>query len=793
MQACPANHCFHCHQPLVDGDTYPATVLGVEHQMCCPGCQAVAEAIVENGLEDYYRFRTEPASKGDALLDETLNALNAYDQPEIQQDFVISDAGASTIQLTVEGISCAACGWLIEKRLSNLPGIRQIAVNVGARRATLSWYDDQIKLSQIMSLLERVGYHALPFQPDEHEASYQREQKSYLKKLGLAGLMTMQVMMLAFAMYFGVFGDLDNQTQQYFNWISLALTTPVALYSGSGFYRSAINAIRNRSLNMDVSVSLAILGTYVASARATVENTGDVYFESVCMFIFLLLISRFLELRSRHHAAQSSANMLKFIPVSATVVEGEETRLCLARQLTQGMTVLVKPGETIPVDGKIADGKTHIDESMLTGEFEPVKKGIGDPVFGGTQNHSGVIKVVVSKALKHSLVNQIMRMQEQAMAQKPKIAEFADRSSRYFVFAVLCIAALGYLGWQFIDPQRAFWIAIAILVATCPCALSLATPSAITSATGALNRKGMLLKRGDVLEVLPEIDTVLFDKTGTLTHGVFSVVRSEYPGTVNAQQVNSIAASLEFHSEHPIARSFRELAPYQKTTRIDVHPGSGISGNLQGNAYKIGSAEFVGFDAQNRFPWANVFVASDGELLGAFEITDTLREEARDVVKAFNHLAVGILSGDSPNRVAEIAGTLNVVEAKAAQTPEDKLNALKELQRQGHKVLMTGDGINDAPVLGSADVSIAVGNASDLAKQSADVILLNQSIEHLPYLFELAKRARQVIKQNMVWALGYNLLILPLAITGYLSPWMAVLGMSASSILVVLNSLRLTR
>lgn len=783
--------CYHCGLPLIPGVEYKTTILGETREMCCPGCKAVAEAIISNGLGDYYKYRTEKALKGDADLSQTMNNLKAYDQQEIQQEFVVEQDNYQVIQLTIEGISCAACGWLIESQVNRLEGVNRIAVNVAARRATLTWSKQQVQLSEIMLKIEQIGYHALPFQQDKHEASYQIENKSYLKRLGLAGLMTMQVMMLAIALYFDVFGDLDNQTKDYFHWLSFVLSTPVVLYSGSQFYASAFYGLKSRTVNMDVSITLAVWGTYVASAWATITESGDIYFESVCMFIFLLLISRYLEHRSRHKAAQISANMLKYIPISATLYLNGKTESCLAKKLEIGQQVLVNAGETIPVDCTVVSGESQIDESMLSGEFDPVDKTSGQTVFGGTINLTGSLVLEVKATLKHALVNQIMRMQELALADKPKMAQYAEVASQKFVFVIVILAVASFVAWQFIDSDRAFWIAIAVLVATCPCALSLATPSVLTSAMARLNRDGILVKRADILEQLNEIDTMVFDKTGTLTEGTFSIKQAEsLVDDLTTDDILQIAASMEAHSEHPIANAFSKT-DLLRVDKIQIEQGFGIEGEIGGVNYHIGSARFVKLSSIDNYQWASIFVKRQNQLVGAIALADQIKVEASAVLASLPSAERIILSGDNKKNVSSVANELNIKQAFWEKTPAQKLSMVRELQSSGRKVLMLGDGINDAPVLALASVSIAIGNAADMTKRSADIILLGNKLNSLPLLFDIAQRAQVKVKQNMMWAIGYNLLVLPLAITGVLTPWMAVIGMSASSVIVVTNSIRL--
>ncbi|AWL11955.1 Cu(2+)-exporting ATPase [Saliniradius amylolyticus] len=779
--------CYHCHEPVAQQNQYTAEVLGQSRAMCCPGCQAVAQSIVDNGLEDYYRFRTAPAetpSEQQSLLD----TLRLYDSPELQQELVADEGNSKQIQLTLEGIKCAACAWLIEKQLLKLDGIIQVAVNVSAHRATVRWQADKLKLSALLQQFERIGYHAQPFQPEVHEQEYQQVGRSFLKKLGLAGLMSMQVMMIAVALYFGLLGNLDEDTRHFLHWVSLVLTTPVVAYSGIDFYHSAWRAMRARSVNMDVPVSLAILILFSASALATLTQQGEVFFESVCMFIFLLLISRYLEHRARHKASEMSANITQFIPVAATVIDDGEHRQCLARSLTQGQKVLVKAGETIPVDGRIIDGNSYIDESMLSGEFEPVHKSTGDVVYGGSQNQYGALVIEVSRPLKQALISQIMALQDKALASKPKVALMVDRLARHFVTVVLITALLTFVGWQWAGHPDALWFAVSVLVATCPCALALATPSALTAAMGALNQRGILLKRSDLLEGVIGVQKVAFDKTGTLTEGHFRLADIHTAPGYDAAKLKSVAASLEAFSEHPIARAFAGL-PRVQAERVEVHPGMGLSGWVEGQFYRLGAPRFMRHTINSPLKDCHILVEDEHQVLGGFVLEDPLRKEAAAVVAALPCDSL-IISGDHAKHVAKVAQQLNIQQYFSQCTPEQKLQQLKQLQEQS-KVMMIGDGINDSPVLAAADISVAVGGASDLAKNAADVILVGRSLTALPDLLELARRCRNKIRQNIAWALGYNLLAMPLAVAGILTPWMGVIGMSASSIIVVVNSVRL--
>lgn len=785
--------CYHCGLSADQADHYYALVLGQKQVMCCPGCKAVAEAIVANGLEDYYRFRTEPGAKADEDLKSTLQSLSLFDEQSIQQEFVVTQNDTSQIQLTIGGISCAACGWLIEKQLAKLNGLVQVGVNVAAKRAFVSWLATETSLSEILRQIKDIGYHASPFQADKHEAIFQAEHKRYLKRLGLAGLMTMQVMMLSFGVYFDWFDDIDRQTLSYFNWVSLCLSTPVLIYSAGGFYTSALNALKVRMVNMDVPISIALLATYLSGIWATVQQQGQTYFESLCMFVFLLLLSRYLEHSARYKAAQTSANMLRYMPLTANLLEGAKLSPVLAKHLSPGQIILVKVGETIPVDGEIIEGEGQVDESMLTGEFVPVSKTMGDKVRGGTVNQLGTLTVQVSASLKYSLLNQIARMQAQAMADKPRIAMMADQFAQYFVAAVLLIALGSYIIWTALGNEQAFWISISVLIATCPCALGLATPTALSCAMAKLNKKGILLRRSDALEQLNQVDQIMLDKTGTLTEGKFVITRMYNVSGQADSQIMQYAASIERCCNHPISRAFSaDLASYPVVNFASTL-GAGIEGQIENRHFKMGSAHFIDTDIPEHLSSCNVFLQQDKMLLAGFVLADTLRPDVQAMLSQFRDKNLSLLSGDNLATVRDMARQLNISQYYAQQSPADKLQKLKSRQKQGHTVLMVGDGINDGPVMAQADIAIAMGAGSDLAKTSADIILLNNSLAGLEDLFSIAKRCKQKIKQNIVWALAYNVLVLPLAVSGLLTPWMAVVGMSLSSLIVVANSVRLLK
>ncbi|QWL57972.1 cadmium-translocating P-type ATPase [Aeromonas jandaei] len=771
--------------------------------MCCPGCQAVAETIMECGLASYYDHRTAPGIKGE-LVPEELAALTHYDLAEVQQEFVTdSGTGRETtreIQLTVEGLTCAACAWLIERHLMTLSGLRYINVNTTTHRARIKWDPAQLSLSDILKGFAKIGYRAYPFQTHQQEALYAKEVRSYMFRLALAGLGSMQVMMCAVALYMDLFISVEDEFMVYFKWISLLLSTPIMIYSAQPFYINAWRSLKQGHLSMDVSVSLALIGAFIASMWATVFNTGEVYYDSITMFVFFLLLGRFLELRARRKASESSSNLARLVPIMATLIDQDGEREVAAKTLQVGDRVRVLAGATLPADGVIVAGEASLNEAMLTGEQLPLFKQRGDLVYAGTINTDAPLRIRVTHRIEESRISQIMRLQDHALDDKPAIAQMADQLSRHFILVLLIIAATVWTFWHFHQPEQAFWIALAVLVATCPCALSLATPTALTSATANLTRNGILLRRGHVLDILTKANRIVMDKTGTLTTGEIRLCATTVMGTLDADRCLSIARALEAQSEHPIARAFRlpadEVALLPQASEITPVIGHGITGLVDGVRYRIGSASWLGIESDdNAQHGLAIYLADEQQLLARFELDDTLRPDAKALIEAFKAagLQTTILTGDSSPQADEIARTLGVDELVKGVTPDGKLAYLKAREAEGEISIMVGDGINDAPVLAGAHASFAMAGGTDLAKNSADAILLADDLSRLLDARRLALRTRKIIIENFTWSIGYNLLVLPLAACGWLPPYLAAAGMSLSSLIVVTNSMRLNR
>jgi Cu2+-exporting ATPase len=813
-------NCFHCNEVVPLGIVLCVTINQKEQPMCCIGCQAVAQTIVDNDLTQYYQVRTEPAQKGSDLIPEQLKSAQQkknelLDEDVLQNEFIYQDNNAKEAILSVEGISCAACAWLIEMQLSKLKGIVQINVNATTQRATIKWQDGEVKLSEILTAIEHIGYQALPFKANEVEQRNKIIGKTFIKRLGISGILMMQIMMIAVGLYFGAFSDMAEHNTVYLRWVSFILAIPIVSYGAFPFYVGAIKALKIKRLSMDVPVSIAIILAFSASAWATVTEQGEVYFESVSMFTFLLLIGKFLEFRARSHAAQVSANLLKLMPMTATKISNTELplpnnkalkeELVAAKLLVKNDLVLIKPGETIPADGVIVNGNSQINEAMLSGEQLPLNKTINDNVFAGTINGDGNLTVKVKQSSNKSFLSQLIRLSEQSQAHKPKLARFSDKVAQYFVAVILITAVGTAIYWQQHLPEEAFWITLSVLVATCPCALSLATPTALTCATTRLNRDGIMIKSAHVMETIPKIDTFAFDKTGTLTTGDFAIDKVDVLSmdqTYNKTKLLALAAALESHSEHPLAKPFNQYRNFtMNATNVVVHSGKGVSGLIGNEQFHIGKpswllAHFT--DAQAKLePLLNAscVLVYENTLIGAFYLVDKTRHDAQALIA---HLNVNnqtlMLSGDSQNACEKVAKSIAIPNCYGGLSATDKMSILKKLQKEHNAtVAMIGDGVNDSPVFGAAHVSMAMGCGTDIAKSGADVILLNNQLSSISTLNKVAIKTRRIIYQNYLWAFGYNAIVLPLAVIGFITPYMAVIGMSASSILVITNSLRLLK
>jgi len=789
--------CFHCGDALPRTGVHYVQVDGAQRPVCCPGCEAVATLIADAGLADFYRHRTGPApTPPEPAVDE----WNAFDRDAIQRAFVrdLGDERREAVIL-VEGLYCAACAWLIEHVLAGTHGLETIEVNPATGRALLRWRSDQVALSRLLRRIAAAGYRPHPLGADAGEPLVARERGAALRRLAVAGLGMMQVMMYAVALYAGAIqAGMEPAIAELLRAVSLLIATPVVLYAGAPFFRGAWRDLRAGRPGMDVPVALAIGGAFAASVWNTLIGDGEVYFDSVTMFVFFLTVARFFEMTARHRASRQTGALARMLPATALRIGADGDERVALHELAVGDRVRVPAGNPVPADGRIVAGESNLDESLLTGEFLPVTRGPGTEVIGGSINNDAPIDVAITRVGQDTLVAGIVRMLDRAQAERPPLARTADRVARWFVCGILLVAAATALAWSQIAPGEAFAVTLAVLVVTCPCALSLATPSALVAATSRLARCGLLVARAGALETLARADHVVLDKTGTLTRGELTLHRVETMDRADADEALAFAAALEAHSGHPIARAFEPGRAGHEATQVTMESGKGLEGIVAGRRLRLGRPDWVGGLAGggDTSGGGTVIALGDGDgLLARFHLMDAVRPGAVAALASLKRLGLGveIVSGDGAGPVAAVADELGIEHWSARQTPADKLNRLQTLQQAGHRVIMLGDGVNDGPVLAGADVAVAMASGSSLAQTSADMVLTRGHLTDLTDGIEHARRTLRVIRQNLAWAAGYNILALPLAAAGMVPPWMAAIGMSASSLLVVGNALRLGR
>ena len=797
--------CFHCSLPVSDPDRYRVRVDDRWQPVCCPGCEAVAAAIVAYGLQGYYEHRTSPAPTAEAGTE--TEDFSIYDDPEVQRGFVHTGAGGEfTAALMLQDLRCTACVWLNERVLARLPGVLGVGINSTTHRAQVRWDPQKIQLSGILAAVRRIGYRAYPYDARKEEAAQRAEQKQSLWRLFVAGFGMMQVMMYALPIYMAEAGSMTPDIQQLMRWASLVLTLPVVLYSAGPFFEAAWRDLRLRRMGMDLPVALGIGVAFGASVWSTLRGNGDVYFDSVSMFVFLLLCGRYLEIRARHAVARSLDYLSRAIPEFALRLSAaHDTEQVPVSALHSGDRVLVRSGERVPADGVVAEGRSLVDESLLTGESRPVTRQTGDRLTGGSTNLADPLVLQVDRIGADTVLSSIARLMQQAATERPALAANAERITGWFVAATLALAAGAAAAWWFVEPGRALWVAVSILVVTCPCALSLATPVALTVATGRLARQGLIVCRGHVVETLARATDVVLDKTGTLTLGQLCLTRTHALANAGESDCVAIAAALERGSMHPMAMALMAAGPKARAARDSKHhAGLGVEAKLDGHVYRLGRPEFV--MAAHSLParWERpmlppgssiAMLGDESRCLALFVFGDELRPDASEFVEALRRAGkrIHLLSGDRTETVDRLAATLAIEAATANAQPETKLAYMQALQRQGRVVAMIGDGINDAPVLAQASVSIAMGGGAWMSQRQADAVLLSGRLGDLRAAFDTATRTLAIIRENLFWALAYNLTAVPLAALGMVTPWMAGIGMSASSLVVILNSLRLLR
>ncbi|MEX8505428.1 heavy metal translocating P-type ATPase [Leptothrix ochracea] len=722
-------------------------------------------------------------------------------------------------RLLVSGMHCAACAGLIESALMRLPGVVAAEVSGSAQRAVVTWVASQVQPSALVEAVRAAGYGAFPDTGAEAVSLAMRESRQAIWRLFVASFCMMQVMMYAAPFYVGGVDEIAPDTTKLLHWASWVLTLPVMLFAAGPYFQGAWRALRQWHISMDVPVAIGIAVTFVASSVATFDPQGvmgrEVYFDSLAMFVAFLLGARVLETRARHKAAQSLDAVMRRLPDSVERLDGDgHSELVAANRLMIGDRLRIQVGQAFVADGLVLEGRTQVDESMLTGESVPVERGPGQTVAAGCLNLGSPVLMRVEALGTNTRYQQIVELVERALMQRPAFIQSTERLAAPFLWGVLLTAILAWAVWHAIDPTKAVWVAVAVLVVTCPCALSLGAPVALLAATGELARRGVLVQRLDALEVLSRASHLVIDKTGTLTEDRFALEHVELlQSDVDRAEVIFLATGLAAHSHHPLSRALREAAvdqtasvPSSAWMHVSEEPGCGLQATLEAGRYwRLGSMAWCGGAVDRSLERPSVWLAYSVDPaqntwipVAFFEFEEVLRPDAVELVQraAQAGLEVHVLSGDQKGSVDAMAVKLGISEADRVRslcTPQAKLERVEQLQAAGAVVVMVGDGINDAPVLARSNVSVAMGSGAALAQARADVVVLSNRLMDVLVLVSAGRKTLRVVNQNLRWALAYNLIGVPLAMLGWLSPFLAGVGMALSSLGVVLNALRLAR
>lgn len=784
--------CAHCgleatagDARMLDGATY-----------CCAGCETAASIIKQSGLGGFYALPERRASRvrtsGRSYAEFDHEAFHAAHVKELPD-------GLREVQFYLEGVHCASCVWLVERVPMIVPGAVRAELDVTRAVARLAWDPATVSLSTLARALDQLGYPPHAFRGQRADEARKAEERAMLTRIGVAGAIAGNVMTIALALYSGVFSGMEREFERYFRWLSWILVTPALVWPGRTFFTSAWQALKNKRLHMDVPIALALALGYVQGAINTLRDGGPIYFDAVGTLIFLLLVGRYLQHRAQRSAADSAALLGALSPATARVVEGEEVKEVPSEAVLPGMTLDVRPGDTLAADGTVVRGTSSLDLALLTGESRPVRVGEGEQVFAGTVNLSAPLRVYVEEAGITSRLGRLLRDVEEGSRERPPVVLLADRIAGYFIAAVLVLAAITATIWWNTDVFFAIDSAIALLVVTCPCALAIATPLAFTVAVGRAAGRGILVKGAHALETLTGRGTIFLDKTGTLTEGRMKLEAYDGPA-----ELRGAILALERHSRHPVALAFAEAWPdvdVPEVVEYEETLGGGLHGRVGGREIVIGRpewvlakvshAEFASLDAR----LTPVLVAVDGEIVARAGFGDPLRDSAREMVGELQRHGwrVRLLSGDAPSVVQAVASALGIraEDAEGGASPERKHAAIADARAHG-PVVMVGDGVNDAAAIAAATVGIAVRGGAEASMAAADVYLARQGVGSLGELFAGARRTTSVIQRNMAVALGYNAIAVTMAMMGILDPLFAAVLMPLGSVTVILATWRAT-
>jgi Cu2+-exporting ATPase len=844
------NNCFHCGLPVVEKGPPMIEFDGHQQIFCCHGCKAVCEAIITSRNADYYKHREKSARTFDSSgLPKLLDKLKLYDNEDIQREFVRVGANSEWKEawLILEEIRCAACMWLNERTLRSLEGVLDVQMDYTGQQARVRWDPRKIRLSEILSAITTIGYHAHPFDPSQRESLNEEQKQRSLQRIIFAVILGMAVMQSAIGSYF--LGDANAQGEfplwiKISRWVNVFSTFLLLAYPGQLFFRNAWHDLKNTSLGMDVPVAIGLSVAWLGSLYSTIRGDGDVYFESIAMFVIFLLIARYIELQARISATALLDRSAKIIPQTAKLLRNTNNQQISTREvpvieLKKGDHIQVSPGDTIPVDGLLLSSRSSFDESLLTGESLPVSHERGEKILGGSINIEQVVDIEVLSGKADSTLNALCQLTRKSINSRPYYIDIAESVAGKFVAIILFIATATFFFWLWFGGVDGFSSAlshsVSVLIVTCPCALALAAPVALSLGAAGLNHYHVLAIRMSSIEGFSHVDTIVFDKTGTLTTGspVVKNISLVCEGNQQVKDENvylSIAALMEKGSQHPFARAILKLAEARgvshqavKIDSVKQFPGQGVEAVIKNvhnqesrkKTWRLGNEAFMSSGSIGKMSfsvktnqeikqWRNkgysvLYLSDDSGVQAIFAIVDPLRQGIRSFIRQLDNLGIKrhvILSGDHQHSVTAIANQLGIHEAYGGLSPHDKLEWMRNAQQQqGHnkKIMMLGDGINDAPTLAMADISLTFSDATDLAQSNADLVVLGKDYTMLGKAFLLMRKTRRIILQNLGWAIAYNIIAVPAATVGWITPWMAAIGMSLSSLIVVFNSLRLKK
>ena len=807
--------CYHCGGDLTSDNLYEATLGGSPRYFCCAGCMAIAQTIHGQGLEAFYARRIPLGLKPDdlgQLTDQVPETLLAYDDPVLMDRFTRSSSeypGELETTLRLEKIRCAACVWLNEQHLKRLFGVKDVQINYVTQRAAVRFNHKEVNLSTLLHSVEQIGYEAWPFEPSMSADLAKKERRHLLMRLGVAVLGMMQVMMYAWPTYTGA-DDLLVEQELLLGWTSWALTVPVVLYSAGPMFVVAWHSVRSfpktGMLGMDVPVALAVAMAFIVGTISLVLGVGESYFDSITMFIAFLLGARYLELLARQDAQGGAEALAKQLPATCDRFEdypnSDLTKSVPVVRCVFGDVLRISPGDVIPVDGVLLSGDASLNEAILSGESRTVSKNIGEVLYAGSHNIVSPIVMRITALGQGTRIAGIASLLDKALLAKPQVLGLAEKWAGYFVVFLMVAAGLTAIAWYFMEPMKAWETAVAVLVASCPCALSLATPAAMAAAQGAITKLGLLVVRGHVMETLAKATDLVIDKTGTLTtgHPELKAILSLRPGCTE-QQVLAIAAAMESGQKHPLGLAILEASQKRDIQAIILSeaPVSELGKGLRSGVYQLGSRQWLNLEPisvnQENEQASLVYLKDDQGLLAVFALLDTPRPGATEFIKQVQArgIQVHLLSGDDQQTVAWWARYFGIDHFQGGALPEDKFSFSEALQKEGKVVWAVGDGVNDAPFLAKANVSVAVGSGAPLAQAGADAVLTTESLKPLSRALELADKTKIIMRQNLTWAFVYNVVAIPVAMMGLVNPWIAGIGMSLSSLAVTLNAWRLRK